>query len=121
MTSLADGPVPRSTRVSESQTLPLRAMAVHEQGQVTVMVQGELDLGSASALHREVHALLALPVEAIVLDLEGLDFVDSSGMRVLNDLRLGAREHRVAFAIGPVSPAVERMLELTGMTDVLRG
>jgi hypothetical protein len=40
-------------------------------------------------------------------------------MRLLNDLRLAAREHRVAFSIGPVSPAVDRMLELTGMTDVL--
>jgi anti-sigma B factor antagonist len=119
MTSLANGPVPRSTRVSESQTLPLRATAVHEQGQVTVVVQGELDLGSVFALHREVHALLALPVEAIVLDLQGLDFVDSSGMRLLNDLRLAAQERRVAFSIGPVSAAVDRMLELTGMTEVL--
>src|SRR5689334_3725283 len=118
MTSLPDGALRPSTPVSESQTIPLRAVAVHEHGQVTVVVHGELDLGSAPALHREVHQLLGLPVEAIVLDLSGLEFVDSSGMRLLNELRLAATEHRVSFAIGPLSAPVERMLELTGMTSV---
>ena len=60
MASLADHPTPASSRVSESQTVPLRAMAVHEQGRVTVVVNGELDIGSASAHHREVHQLLEL-------------------------------------------------------------
>lgn len=118
MSSLADRPVRPSSRVSESQTVPLRAMAVHEQGRVTVMVNGELDLGSASALHREVHALLALPVESIVLDLSGLEFVDSSGVRTLNDLRVAAAEHRIPFSVGPISPAVRKLLELTGMTEL---
>jgi anti-sigma B factor antagonist len=118
MTSLADRPFP-SSRVSESQTVPLRATAVHEQGRVTVVVHGELDLGTAPALHREVQALLALPVEAIVIDLEGLDFVDSSGMRALNDLRQAAAERRIPFSVGPRSDAVEQVLELTGMTDLL--
>jgi anti-sigma B factor antagonist len=119
MSSLADRPTPALSRVSESQTVPLRAMAVHEQGQVTVMVNGELDLGSASALHREVHALLALPVESIVLDLSGLAFVDSSGIRTLNDLRIAAAERRIPFSIGPVSPAAQQLLELTGMSELL--
>jgi len=119
VTSLADRPeIPRS-RVSESQTIPLRALAIHEQGQVTVVVHGELDLGSSAALHREVHALLALPVEAIVLDLEGLDFVDSSGMRTLVELRQAAAERRIPFSVGPRSDAVHQLLELTGMTELL--
>jgi anti-sigma B factor antagonist len=118
VTSLADRPA-ASSRVSESQSVLLRATAVHEQGQVTVLVQGELDLGSAPALHREVHALLALPLEAIALDLDGLEFVDSSGMRLLNDLRVAAEERRVPFSISAVSPAVRRLLDLTGMADLL--
>jgi anti-anti-sigma factor len=118
MASLRDRPTPASSRVSESQTLPLRATAVHEQGRVTVMVSGELDLGSASAVHREVHALLALPVESIVLDLSGLEFVDSSGIRTLNDLRVAAAERRIPFSIGPMSPAARQLLELTGMTEL---
>ena len=118
MTSIADPP-PRSSRVSESQTVPLRATAVHEQGRVTVVVSGELDLASTSTLHREVHALLALPIAEIVLDLQGLEFVDSSGIRALNDLRVAAEEHRIPFSIGPQSVAVGRMLELTGMADLL--
>jgi anti-sigma B factor antagonist len=118
MTSLAGRPRMPSSRVSESQTVPLRATAVHEQGRVTVVVHGELDLGTAPALYREVQALLALPVEAIVIDLEGLDFVDSSGMRALNDLRESATERRIPFSVGPRSDAVHQVLELTGMTDV---
>src|SRR5690349_10564075 len=118
MSSLADRPVPASSRVSESQSVPLRAMAVHEQGRVTVMVNGELDLGSASALHREVHSLLSLPVESIVLDLSGLEFVDSSGIRALNDLRVASADRGIPFSIGPVSPAARTLLELTGMTDL---
>ncbi len=121
MTSLSDRPAPRSTRVSESQVVALRAVAVHEQGQVSVIVRGELDLGSAPTLHREVSSLLALPVEAIMLDLAELEFVDSSGIRTLNDLRLAAGERRIPFCIGPKSEPVRRMLELTGLTELFEG
>jgi anti-anti-sigma factor len=120
MTSITDGPLPPATRVTESQSVGLRAIAIHEQGRVTVVVHGELDLGSAATLRREVHALLALPIEAVVLDLAGLEFVDSTGIRLLHDLRSDAREHRIPLTIDPISPPVRQMLDLTGMTGLLR-
>ena len=66
-----------------------------------------------------MHRSLALPVEAIVLDLEGLDFVDSSGMRTLVELQQAAAERRIRFSVGPRSEAVHQLLELTGVTDLL--
>jgi anti-sigma B factor antagonist len=119
MTSLDPGPVPSTTRVTESQSVGLRAIAVHEQGRVAVVVHGELDLGSAPVLRREISALLALPIETIELDLDGLEFVDSGGVRLLADLRRDASEHRIPLSISAASAPVRNVLELTGRTDLL--
>lgn len=79
----------------------------------TVLVlRGELDLNSAERLL----AAAAGPAKGgrLVLDLAGLAFVDSAGLRALMNLDLRARAEGWEFALAAPAPAVLRVLTLTG-------
>lgn len=83
-----------------------------------VVAVGELDLATAEVLQR---ALLEVDdgAEIIVLDLSGLTFIDSTGLRLVLDLneRYGGKADRLRVVAG--SPAVERLLDIVGLRDQL--
>jgi anti-sigma B factor antagonist len=81
---------------------------------------GELDLSGASVLEAELESLAADPeLAAVVLDLRGLEFLDSSGLRliVLADMR--AREAGRRFALVRGVETVHRVFEITRMSERL--
>jgi anti-sigma B factor antagonist len=74
---------------------------------------GEIDVSNADALDAELQGW-AHP-DDMTLDLSGLEFIDSSGIRILIDaiVRLGGSDRRMIL-IGP-SPSVERVFEILGL------
>jgi anti-sigma B factor antagonist len=81
---------------------------------------GELDLSGAAVLEIEIERLEQEPgLRVLVLDLRGLEFMDSSGLRlvVLTDRR--AREAGRRFALVPGSDTVQRVFEITRMSERL--
>jgi anti-sigma B factor antagonist len=48
-----------------------------------IALRGELDLKGCPAVEAELHQVEAIGVERIVVDLSGLDFIDSTGIGVL--------------------------------------
>jgi anti-sigma B factor antagonist len=90
-------------------------------GSVAVVAPtGELDLSGAAVLEAELERLAGEPwLGAVVLDLRGLAFMDSSGLRlvVLTDMR--AREAGRRFALVRGGETVHRVFEITRMSDRL--
>ena len=84
-------------------------------GAPVVAVSGELDISNAATLEATVAALAAERPERLSFDLSGLRYMDSAGIAVLLDAaaRVGAVRLR------DPSPAVRRVVELTGLTEVL--
>ena len=81
---------------------------------------GELDLSGATVLEAELERLAVEPeLGAVVLDLRGLEFMDSSGLRlvVLADMR--ARVAGRGFALIRGGETVHRVFEITRMSDRL--
>jgi anti-anti-sigma factor len=81
---------------------------------------GELDLSGAALLEDELGRLAAEPeLSAVVLDLRRLEFMDSSGLRlvVLADMR--AREAGRRFSLIKGSETVHRVFEITRMSERL--
>jgi anti-sigma B factor antagonist len=100
------------------------AMAVHESdvGDVRLLEAfGELDLATAPKLCALLDAARVQRVKRVVIDLTGVDFCDSTGLRALmgasTELRVGGG--RLAIAVLPDS-AVARLFELTGIRESLR-
>jgi anti-sigma B factor antagonist len=92
-----------------------------ERGTVAlVTLRGELDLLSTAELEPELERLAEEPgVEVVALDLRALEFLDSSGLRlvIVTDQRLRAAGRRLVLVRGP--QPVQRVFEITRMTERL--
>ena len=91
---------------------------ISQHGRATVLAaSGELDLASGPALEQELERAQA--AELIIVDLRSLQFIDSTGLSVLikADHRAQAAGRRFALVNG--GSQVQRLLNLTGVTDRL--
>ena len=100
------------------------ALAVHEsdvQGVRLLEVFGELDLATAPRMCSALDAARLQRVKRVVVDLTGVDFCDSTGLRALigasTELRVGGG--RLAIAVLP-DGAVARLFDMVGARESLR-
>lgn len=84
-----------------------------------IRVSGELDLASVESLERELRHAETLDPKTIVLDLRGLDFIDSTGILLLVQASRRAEANGHALGLTQASDAVQRVLELSGLDRVL--
>jgi anti-sigma B factor antagonist len=79
-------------------------------------VHGDLDVAVGAAFVKAVdEALAAADAPAVVeLDLGAVEFIDSSGLRALLEVQ---QSHGDRVRVGAISPAVHRLLDLTGILD----
>jgi anti-sigma B factor antagonist len=102
-----------------------------QQGQLTIVVLrgeatcvvklvGELDLDSAPTLERELDRLIAVEPEILVVDLERLRFIDSSGLSCLFEAGKVAASNGDVLRFRGATGHVEEMLELTDIKKLLR-
>jgi anti-sigma B factor antagonist len=80
-----------------------------------VAVSGELDLTNVGDLRRRVEAALTDGRQRIIVDLDGLSHMDSSGLAELITCHQRATELRGGLALVVTSPTIKRMLEIRGV------
>jgi anti-sigma B factor antagonist len=109
--------------VDAADQLPdqLRVRVDRGEHEVVVHIDGELDPHTAPLLQREIDALVDAGTPTIVLDLSRLDFVDSSGLRVLIRAHQHALSNGGRFVLRNPSATALRLLEITGLTNLLEG
>ncbi|WP_307783367.1 anti-sigma factor antagonist [Streptomyces sp. MBT53] len=83
-------------------------------GRRVATVSGELDLDSAHMLRHGLGDALRAADDVLELDLTGVHFCDCSALNVLLLVRKNAREASKSLVLRASSPAVQRLLELTG-------
>jgi stage II sporulation protein AA (anti-sigma F factor antagonist) len=85
----------------------------------TISLAGELDLATSGTAQAELERVEATDAARIVLDLSGLTFMDSTGVRLVMaaNARSRADADRLALVRGP--HAVQRVFELCGVVDLL--
>jgi len=86
-----------------------------DQGVPTIRFSGEIDMSNVESLRRVVEPAVARAPEHVVFDLGSLTFMDSSGIALL--LQVSAKSPTVR--VRNPSALVRRMIEATGLTDVL--
>ena len=88
-----------------------------QSSEVCVCLEGELDLATVPRVGQAVRELREVGWESIVVDLAGVEFVDSSGLRLLVELDGRARAEGWRLALRGECPAFERLLCVTGLRD----
>ena len=94
--------------------------SMHSGSVVVVAPTGELDLSGAAILQAELDRLAEDgDLSGVVLDLRGLAFMDSSGLRLVVLADMQARDVGRRFAIVRGDETVHRVFEITRMSDRL--
>ena len=93
---------------------PPAGFAIHDEGGGVLRVVGELDVATAPELQ---HRLTAHGGPTI-LDLRGVTFIDSAGLRAVV-VAAQERSRAEPLVLRAPSPAVRRLIELTSLTEQL--
>ena len=89
-----------------------------DAGQQVLVVAGSIDLASRDALvEASREALKSIDRAALVLDLAGVTFMDSTGLSALVEIDGDALDAGVEFHLRAVSRQVRRLLEVTGLLN----
>ncbi len=112
---MADSDSP--TNVGEQSAL---SVTVDSDGESpTVTVRGEVDLETSVQLKA---ALVDLESgSTVTLDLGGVTYIDSTGLRVLLTARDAAAEAGGSLRVSATSSIVARLIEITGASELLDG
>ena len=89
----------------------------NEGGTAVLALKGELDLASSPALEEQLAHVA--DVESVIIDLRGLEFIDSTGLSVLVKAHQEAQESGRRFGVVRGSAQVQRLLGLTGLAERL--
>ena len=102
-----------------SATQSFEVVEAELDGAPGVAIRGEVDLHAVPSLEPALDAAIRDTAGAFVLDLRNLEFLDSSGLRLMLRARaLLAREDRALAIVCPPGP-VQRLFELAGIADLL--
>jgi stage II sporulation protein AA (anti-sigma F factor antagonist) len=89
-------------------------------GVAELALSGDLDMSATFRLEPALDRLISSQeVGEVVLDLGGVEFVDSSGLGLLLATYERSREGETAMAIVGPSPEVQRVFRLAGVEGVL--
>ena len=89
---------------------------VHPQRDVVrVAPRGEIDLATVGHLRARIEELLSSGFSRLTLDMQDVTFMDSTGLRLVLELVQDARDRQWELSVTGMSPAVQRVFELSGV------
>ena len=94
-------------------------LTVEPQQNGVLVVAGELSLAEAPILERHLTEVLSTATSTVVVDLGGVEFIDSTGLSVLVRAQQQATERGVEFGVRNPRAQAHRLLSLTGLEERL--
>ncbi|MGH2658474.1 MAG: STAS domain-containing protein [Actinomycetota bacterium] len=99
-------------------TVDLALESRNENGWAVLQVRGEVDLYTSPQLRDGITELLDQGANRIVIDLSGIEFMDSTGLGVLVVGLKRAKERNGEFALVCREGSVQKILSITGLDRV---
>ena len=81
-------------------------------------VSGEVDVATVPRLREQLHSLVAAGNTRIIVDLDSVDFLDSTGLGVLVGALKRVRSHDGTLSLVCTQPRIRKVFEVTGLTKV---
>jgi anti-anti-sigma factor len=97
----------------------LEVQLEQEGERVVVRAWGELDLASGGAFEAELRRAIRASDFGVVLDLGGVTFIDSVGLRVLISAAALSHTSRRELIMLRASAQVKQVIEISGVEDLL--
>jgi len=91
-------------------------ISVRDDGGVPmVAVEGEVDVATAPSVRDELYRLIEAGANRVVMDLSGMDFIDSTGLGVFVGALKRAREGGGGIELRGLKPSARKVFEITGL------
>jgi anti-sigma B factor antagonist len=89
-----------------------------QNGHAVLAVSGEVDVATVPRLREQLHALVAEGNRRIIVDLDGVDFLESTGLGVLVGALKRVRSNDGDLYLVCTQPRIRKVFEVTGLTKV---
>ena len=109
-------------RTAHPTTHPLRAMETRVLPRPTwtlVALAGRLDMISAGPLEQELEGLIGAGATRLAIDMGGLDYLSSAGLRALLVAARRLQEAQGTLVLVGLRGTVKEVLEIAGLTNVV--
>jgi anti-sigma B factor antagonist/stage II sporulation protein AA (anti-sigma F factor antagonist) len=110
-------------RTGVDQSRRARAYSIEEleapAGIVALALSGEFDLATVPHAHERLEQARARGVRGVALDLSEVTFADSAALREVLRADAALRGDGARLVLAAISPAVERLLDLTRARELL--
>ncbi len=96
-----------------------RIASEQDGGTSYVRLEGEFDLACKQAFEQHLLNVTAQQPAGVIVDLSRLEFMDSSGLRMLAEAEALCRQSGIDYGVIAGTGQARRVFDLTGMDDVL--
>jgi anti-sigma B factor antagonist len=83
-------------------------------------LEGELDLATVPVLEDHLATFAQLGVSAILVDMEAVEFIDSTGLHAILQARSRARAAGHQLTVVGAGPTIRQLFDLTGTEFLLQ-
>lgn len=90
-----------------------------EDGRHTLVLKGELDLVTGPSLETAITSICVAGAEELLLDLGGLRFADSMGLRALFRSSEVCQRYGCKLLLTRALPSIEHMFKVSGLAQTL--
>jgi anti-sigma B factor antagonist len=97
----------------------LRVRTSCDDDRYTVTLTGELDIGSAAVLEDTLTEVCASGAREVLVDMAGIDFIDSSGMTALLSSQELCQKHGCQLFLTPARRPAQHAFQISGLQERL--
>jgi anti-sigma B factor antagonist len=90
-----------------------------EDGIFVLDLEGSIDNATCPLLKQQIDQLLAGEIKTLVLDLEGLKFMSSVGVGLINNTKNLLKQKNAEFAMVNLSPQIKKVFEIMSLLPTM--
>ncbi|WP_371370811.1 anti-sigma factor antagonist [Sporomusa aerivorans] len=99
----------------------MKIVAIMKQGILVIRLEGEFDVCGANEFRKIVdQAQDETGAKHILLNMQGVNFIDSSGLGVILGRYRQLAQHGGKLLVAHLEPSIQRLFELAGLTRILK-
>ena len=99
----------------------MKIVAIMKQGILVIRLEGEFDVCGANEFRKIVdQAQDETGAKHILLNMQGVNFIDSSGLGVILGRYRQLAQHGGKLLVVHLEPPIQRLFELAGLTRILK-
>lgn len=88
------------------------------EDKILVVLEGELDTVAAAEVEKTLQPLYATNGKDVIIDCEGLDYIASSGLRILISILKGAKAGGSKVVLKNMNEDIKSVFKLTGFINI---